>query len=74
MGIRKGCDFDVFAIVSNNTEENKKCRLVFASRAVSYNGVIGRECGFKDLLNVELAPGGGERPGLSLLTALCVDV
>ncbi|KAL0190211.1 hypothetical protein M9458_012909, partial [Cirrhinus mrigala] len=57
-GIRKGCDFDVFAIVSNNTEENKKCRLVFASRAVSYNGVTGRECGFKDLLNVELAPRG----------------
>lgn len=59
MGIRKGCDFDVFAIVTNNTEEDKKCRLVFASRAVSYNGVVGRECGFKDLLNVELAPGGG---------------
>ncbi len=75
MGIRKGCDFDVFAIVSNNTEENKKCRLVFASRAVSYNGIIGRECGFKDLLNVELAPGGGERPGFhySLLCVLMCD-
>lgn len=57
--IRKGCDFDVFAIVTNNTQEDKKCRLVFASRALSYNGVAGRECGFKDLLNVELAPGGG---------------
>lgn len=65
-GIRKGCDFDVFAIVTNSTEEDKKCRLVFASRAVSYNGVVGRECGFKDLLNVELAPGGGEQHAHSL--------
>lgn len=65
-GIRKGCDFDVFAIVTNNTEEDKKCRLVFASRAMSYNGVVGQECGFKDLLNVELAPGGGGRHAYSL--------
>uniref|UniRef100_A0A8C1WNL4 Protein-glutamine gamma-glutamyltransferase 2 n=1 Tax=Cyprinus carpio TaxID=7962 RepID=A0A8C1WNL4_CYPCA len=65
-GIRKGCDFDVFAIVTNNTEEDKKCRLVFASRAVSYNGVIGHECGFKDLLNVELAPGGERKVPLRL--------
>ncbi|NP_997821.2 protein-glutamine gamma-glutamyltransferase 2 [Danio rerio] len=65
-GVRKGCDFDVFAIVTNGTAEEKKCRLVFASRAVSYNGVIGRECGFKDLLNVELPPGGERKVPLRL--------
>uniref|UniRef100_A0A6Q2ZFG9 Protein-glutamine gamma-glutamyltransferase 2 n=1 Tax=Esox lucius TaxID=8010 RepID=A0A6Q2ZFG9_ESOLU len=55
--MRKGCDFDVFAVVTNNTGSEKKCRLVFGSRAVSYNGILGGNCGFKDLLNVQLAPG-----------------
>lgn len=59
MEMKKGCDFDVFAVVTNNTSVEKKCRLVFASRAMSYDGSIGKECGFKDLLNVELPPGGG---------------
>uniref|UniRef100_A0A6Q2X9F1 Protein-glutamine gamma-glutamyltransferase 2 n=1 Tax=Esox lucius TaxID=8010 RepID=A0A6Q2X9F1_ESOLU len=49
--MRKGCDFDVFAVVTNNTGSEKKCRLVFGSRAVSYNGILGGNCGFKDLLN-----------------------
>lgn len=57
--MRKGCDFDVFAVVNNNSSTEKTCRLVFASRAVSYDGSIGEECGFKDLLNVQLPPGGG---------------
>uniref|UniRef100_A0A3Q3N1B8 Protein-glutamine gamma-glutamyltransferase 2 n=1 Tax=Mastacembelus armatus TaxID=205130 RepID=A0A3Q3N1B8_9TELE len=60
-GMRKGCDFDVFAVVTNNTESEKKCRLVFGSCAVSYSGILGENCGFKDLLNVELSPGAGER-------------
>ncbi|CAG5982979.1 unnamed protein product, partial [Menidia menidia] len=55
--MRKGCDFDVFAVVTNNTQSVKKCRLVFGSCALSYNGVLGGNCGFKDLLNVELSPG-----------------
>ena len=58
--MRKGCDFDVFAVVTNNTQSQKKCRLVFGSCAVSYNGNVGENCGFKDLLNVELSPGAGE--------------
>ncbi|KAI5628443.1 protein-glutamine gamma-glutamyltransferase 2, partial [Silurus asotus] len=64
--MRKGCDFDVFALVSNQTSELKKCRLVFASRAMSYDGNIGQECGFKDLLNVELPPGGERKVPLRL--------
>ncbi|MEQ2209810.1 hypothetical protein XENOCAPTIV_004372 [Xenoophorus captivus] len=55
--LRKGCDFDVFAVVTNNTEAERKCRLVFGSCAVSYNGFLGGNCGFKDLLNVQLSPG-----------------
>lgn len=58
--VRKGCNFDVFAVVTNNTQSVKKCRLLFGSCAVSYNGFLGGNCGFKDLLNVELSPGASE--------------
>uniref|UniRef100_A0A8C7UZD8 protein-glutamine gamma-glutamyltransferase n=1 Tax=Oncorhynchus mykiss TaxID=8022 RepID=A0A8C7UZD8_ONCMY len=64
--MKKGCDFDVFAVVTNNTPNGKKCRLVFGSRAVSYNGILGENCGFKDLLNVELAPGEEKRVPLRM--------
>ncbi|KAM8758068.1 protein-glutamine gamma-glutamyltransferase 2 [Acanthopagrus schlegelii] len=64
--MRKGCDFDVFAVVTNNTQSQKKCRLVFGSCAVSYNGNVGENCGFKDLLNVELSPGAERRVPLRL--------
>lgn len=59
--MKKGCDFDVYALVTNNTQSHKKCRLVFGSCAMSYTGVLGGNCGFKELLNVELAPGGGKQ-------------
>lgn len=58
--MRKGCDFDVHAVVTNDTPSEKKCRLLFSSCAVTYNGSLGENCGLKDLLNVELAPGAGE--------------
>ncbi|KAL0977824.1 hypothetical protein UPYG_G00161730 [Umbra pygmaea] len=64
--MRKGCDFDVFAVVTNNTGSEKKYRMVFGSRAVSYNGILGGNCGFKDLLNVQLAPGEERRIPLRL--------
>uniref|UniRef100_A0A3Q3KPZ9 Protein-glutamine gamma-glutamyltransferase 2 n=1 Tax=Monopterus albus TaxID=43700 RepID=A0A3Q3KPZ9_MONAL len=64
--MRKGCDFDVFAVVTNNTKSNKKCRLVFGSCAVSYTGHVGENCGFKDLLNVELSPGAERKVPLRL--------
>lgn len=56
--MNKGCDFDVFALVSNRGSSARMCRLVFGSCGVSYTGVLGGNCGFKDLLNVELQPGG----------------
>ncbi|XP_061641341.1 protein-glutamine gamma-glutamyltransferase 2 isoform X2 [Phyllopteryx taeniolatus] len=64
--MNKGCDFDVFAVVTNNTQSDKKCRLLFGSCAVSYNGFQGGNCGFKDLLNVELSPGGARKVPLRL--------
>ncbi|CAN9512383.1 unnamed protein product [Ophioblennius macclurei] len=64
--MRKGCDFDVFAVVTNNTQSDKKCRLVFGSCALSYNGFLGGSCGFKDLLNVELSPGAERKVPLRL--------
>ncbi|KAG7271824.1 hypothetical protein CRUP_017901 [Coryphaenoides rupestris] len=64
--MRKGCDFDVFAVVSNSTAGRKTCRLLFSSIAVSYTGVLKENCGFKDLLNVELDPGAERRVPLRL--------
>ncbi|XP_039353705.1 protein-glutamine gamma-glutamyltransferase 2 [Mauremys reevesii] len=55
-GMNNGCDFDVYAVISNNTETERLCRLMFCARTASYNGVMGPECGMKDLLNVILLP------------------
>ncbi|XP_067089457.1 protein-glutamine gamma-glutamyltransferase 2 [Osmerus mordax] len=62
----KGCDFDVIALVTNNSSVDKECRLVFGSRAVSYNGILGETCGYKNLINVKLSPGGERRVPLRL--------
>uniref|UniRef100_A0A3B4B0V2 Protein-glutamine gamma-glutamyltransferase 2 n=1 Tax=Periophthalmus magnuspinnatus TaxID=409849 RepID=A0A3B4B0V2_9GOBI len=64
--MEKGCDFDVFALVSNETDSEKECRLLFLSRVVSYTGVLGENCGFKDLLKVVLPPGGERKVPLKL--------
>ncbi|XP_035245098.1 protein-glutamine gamma-glutamyltransferase 2 [Anguilla anguilla] len=55
--MRKGCDFDVFVVVANNTPATKLCRLMFCSRAASYSGILGKDCGYKDLLNLQVASG-----------------
>ncbi|KAJ8359201.1 hypothetical protein SKAU_G00157260 [Synaphobranchus kaupii] len=55
--MKKGCDFDVFAMVANDTPATKLCRLMFCSRATSYNGILGNDCGYKDLLNLQIASG-----------------
>uniref|UniRef100_A0A8D0HTV2 Protein-glutamine gamma-glutamyltransferase 2 n=1 Tax=Sphenodon punctatus TaxID=8508 RepID=A0A8D0HTV2_SPHPU len=59
-GMNNGCDFDVFAIISNNTSAERLCRLMFGARTASYNGTLGPECGKKDLLNVTLLPHAGK--------------
>nr|XP_008119776.1 PREDICTED: protein-glutamine gamma-glutamyltransferase 2 [Anolis carolinensis] len=55
-GMNNGCDFDVFALLTNNTAEEHRCRLMFGARTLSYNGALGPECGSKDLLNITLEP------------------
>lgn len=55
-----GSDFDVFAHITNNTAESHTCRLLLHARTVSYNGVLGPECGTKDLLNLSLEPLSGK--------------
>ncbi|XP_077807919.1 protein-glutamine gamma-glutamyltransferase 2 isoform X5 [Macaca mulatta] len=51
-----GSDFDVFAHITNNTAEEYVCRLLLCARTVSYNGILGPECGTKHLLNLNLEP------------------
>ncbi|KAM6120865.1 protein-glutamine gamma-glutamyltransferase 2 [Phoenicopterus ruber ruber] len=55
-GANNGCDFDVFAVINNNTETERVCRLMLCARTASYNGTVGPQCGMKDLLNITLAP------------------
>uniref|UniRef100_A0A8B9RX26 Transglutaminase 2 n=1 Tax=Accipiter nisus TaxID=211598 RepID=A0A8B9RX26_9AVES len=55
-GANNGCDFDVFAVINNNTDVERVCRLMLCARTASYNGTVGPQCGMKDLLNVTLAP------------------
>ncbi|NXV78682.1 TGM2 glutamyltransferase, partial [Atlantisia rogersi] len=59
-GANNGCDFDVFAVISNNTGTERVCRLMMCARTASYNGTVGPQCGMKDLLNVTLEPHTGK--------------
>lgn len=54
-----GNDFDVFAHIGNDTSESRECRLLLCARTVSYNGVMGPECGMEDL-NLTLDPFSGK--------------
>ncbi|KAJ1124071.1 hypothetical protein NDU88_002534 [Pleurodeles waltl] len=65
--MNKGCDFDVYAVISNNTAVERTCRLMLGARTVSYSGVIGTECGKKDLLNVILPAHGDKTVPLRIL-------
>ncbi|XP_016042991.1 protein-glutamine gamma-glutamyltransferase 2 [Erinaceus europaeus] len=51
-----GSDFEVFAHITNDTAEARSCRLLLCARTVSYNGVLGPECGTKQLLDLPLEP------------------
>nr|XP_060627573.1 protein-glutamine gamma-glutamyltransferase 2-like [Anolis sagrei ordinatus] len=55
-GINNGCDFHVFAVIENTTAEKHRCKLTFAARTKSYNGVLGPEFRSKDMLNITLEP------------------
>ncbi|XP_032461878.1 protein-glutamine gamma-glutamyltransferase 2 isoform X2 [Phocoena sinus] len=55
-GMNRGSDFDVFAHITNNTAEDHAGCLLLCARTVSYNGILGPNCGTKDLLNFSLEP------------------
>ncbi|XP_031412434.1 protein-glutamine gamma-glutamyltransferase 2 [Meleagris gallopavo] len=55
-GANNGSDFDVFAVISNDTDREHECRLRLCARTASYNGEVGPQCGSKDLLNLTLQP------------------
>lgn len=54
-----GNDFDVFAHISNNTAEEHTCSLLLCARTVSYNGVLGPECGTEHISDLSLEPYSG---------------
>lgn len=54
-----GNDFDVFAHIGNDTSESRDCHLLLCARTVSYNGVLGPECGTENL-NLTLDPFSGK--------------
>ncbi|NXN71064.1 TGM2 glutamyltransferase, partial [Himantopus himantopus] len=66
-GANIGCDFDVFAVINNNSDTERACRLMLCARTASYNGTVGPQCGMKDLLNVTLAPWAENRVPLRIL-------
>ncbi|MEE6520138.1 hypothetical protein FKM82_017943, partial [Ascaphus truei] len=58
--MNKGSDFDVFAVMTNSTEKEKACRLMFCAQTASYSGEVATECGKMDLMNISL-PAKGEK-------------
>ncbi|NXJ83654.1 TGM2 glutamyltransferase, partial [Trogon melanurus] len=66
-GANNGCDFDVFAVISNSTDTERVGKLMMCARTASYNGTIGPQCGMLDPLDVTVAPGAEERVPLRIL-------
>ncbi|KAM4691600.1 protein-glutamine gamma-glutamyltransferase 2 [Rhinophrynus dorsalis] len=66
-GMNIGCDFDVYAVITNNTDEDKECRLMFSARTTSYTGEVGPECGKEDIQNLTLEAHGEKSVPLRLL-------
>ncbi|NXA03583.1 TGM2 glutamyltransferase, partial [Sapayoa aenigma] len=55
-GANKGCDFDVFAAINNNTDVGRVCTVRLCARTTSYNGTVGPQCGLTDSIDIELEP------------------
>ena len=54
-----GSDFEVYAVLSNNSMVAKSCSFMLFARAVLYNSTRGQSCGFiSDPVTVE--PGEGQ--------------
>ncbi|XP_051488984.1 protein-glutamine gamma-glutamyltransferase 2 isoform X1 [Apus apus] len=66
-GANNGSDFTVFAVINNNTDTERVCRLMLCARTASYNGTVGPQCGLKDLLNLTIEPWEEKRVPLLVL-------
>ncbi|XP_035237298.1 protein-glutamine gamma-glutamyltransferase 2a [Anguilla anguilla] len=55
--MKRGSDFDVFAVIANNTPVAKTCRLMYHGRGVTYNGKLRGACGLTDISDLQVAPG-----------------
>ncbi|KAJ8369621.1 hypothetical protein SKAU_G00096490 [Synaphobranchus kaupii] len=55
--MKRGYDFDVFAIIANNAPVAKTCRLVYHGRGVSYNGKLGGACGLTEIADLQVSSG-----------------
>lgn len=53
-----GSDFEVFAVLTNNYVDTRRCSFTLFARSVNYNGRRGESCGFASD-KVELASGEG---------------
>ncbi|XP_037020409.2 protein-glutamine gamma-glutamyltransferase 2 [Artibeus jamaicensis] len=65
--MKLGSDFDVFAYITNNTEEDLLCRLILCARTVSYNGVLGPVCSSDDIMDLPLEPNSEKSISLPIL-------
>lgn len=61
-GANKGSDFDVFAVINNNTDEERVCRVTLCARATSQKGTLGLQCGLVDPVDINIEPRAGKRP------------
>ncbi|XP_078092530.1 protein-glutamine gamma-glutamyltransferase 2-like [Mustelus asterias] len=51
-----GTNFDVSAVLMNQTSVVKNCRLILCAQTIMYNGQSIQECGWKDLASVTIGP------------------
>ncbi|MFT7812756.1 protein-glutamine gamma-glutamyltransferase 2-like [Arapaima gigas] len=63
--MRRGKDFDVFAVVTNKTSQSKVCQLKFYAQAVSYSGKLGA-CIERTELGLNIPPSREKRVSLTL--------
>ncbi|XP_071429142.1 protein-glutamine gamma-glutamyltransferase 2 [Pithys albifrons albifrons] len=66
-GANKGCDFDVFAVINNNTDVERVCTVRLSARTISYNGSSGPQCGLTDPVDIDLGPRSEERVPMRIL-------
>ncbi|XP_024915427.1 protein-glutamine gamma-glutamyltransferase 2-like isoform X2 [Cynoglossus semilaevis] len=61
-----GSDFDVYALLKNNSMESKTCNVKIFAKAVQYNGKRGKPCGYASG-KLEVPPGEERRLPLRLM-------